>query len=205
MILTSELLSQFEWLEHGFGTRLASIDQDSMASLTQIHSSLTMVVMAPGCAGEADALFTGTPGLAVSIRTADCYPILIVDRSTRAVAAVHAGWRGTAAEIVKRTVVGMGAVFGTRPENVYAVIGPGIGACCYEVGVEVAAQFGRKRAGHLDLAAVNRRQLLEAGVPGEQIDAVGGCTFCEAETFYSYRRQKEEAGRMVSFIRQRSK
>ena len=204
MILTSELLSQFHWLEHGFGTRLARLDQDTMASLKQIHSSLSMVVTNTGCAGEADSLLTSTPGLAVSIRTADCYPILLADRETRAVAAVHAGWRGTAAEIVKRTIVQMTAEFGARPENIYAVIGPGIGACCYQVGEEVAARFGRKHAGHLDLAAVNRRQLLEAGVPGEQIDAVGGCTFCEAATFYSYRREKEEAGRMVSFIRQRS-
>jgi YfiH family protein len=204
MILTSELLSQFPWLEHGFGTRLARIDQDTMASLQQIHSSLSMTVMEPGCAGEADSLVTSTPGLAVSVRTADCYPILIADKATRAVAAVHAGWRGTAAAIAKRTVSRMEEEFGTRPENIYAVLGPGIGACCYEVGEDVAAHFGRKRAGHLDLAALNRRQLLEAGVPGEQIDAVGSCTFCEAEKFYSYRREKEEAGRMVSFIRQRN-
>jgi YfiH family protein len=201
MILTSPLLSQFDWLEHGFGTRHSQIDQEAMASLAQIHSSLTATVTEPGCAGEADSLLTATPSLAVSIRTADCYPILLADARTRTVAAVHAGWRGTAEEIVKKTVSRMQTEFASRALDIHAVIGPGIGACCYEVGEEVAARFGRKRAGHLDLAAVNRRQLLESGVPGEQIDAVGGCTFCEAQMYYSFRREKEAAGRMVSFIR----
>jgi copper oxidase (laccase) domain-containing protein len=98
--------------------------------------------------------------------------LLIADTRTRAVAAVHAGWRGTAAEIVIRTLQRMRGEFGTDPKDVFAVIGPGIGACCYQVGEDVALQFGRKKAGHLDLAAVNRRQLLLAGLPGEQIDAV---------------------------------
>ena len=201
MILTSGLLTQFDWLEHGFGTKHSHIDQDAMASLKQVHSSLLLRTDGPGCAGEADALLTRTSGVALSIRTADCYPILIADKGSRAVAAVHAGWRGTAVEIVKKAVAMLREEFGGQTSDIFAVIGPGIGACCYEVGPEVAAQFGRKRAGYLDLAAVNRRQLLEAGVPGEQIDAVGGCTFCEAEMFYSYRREKEQAGRMVSFIR----
>ncbi len=153
-----------------------------------------------GVAGEGDALVAGT-GVSVSIRTADCFPVLIVDKRTRAVSAVHAGWRGTAAEIVRKAVIKLRGEYDTKPEDIYAVVGPGIGACCYQVGEDVAKIFGRKQAGYLDLATLNRRQLLLEGVPGEQIDAVGGCTYCERELFHSFRRDKDQAGRMVSYIR----
>jgi YfiH family protein len=199
MILTSPLLSQFAWLEHGFGTRLAQVDQAAMASLKQIHSDRVLIAAESGPAGEGDALIAGA-GVPVSVRTADCFPLLIADKRTRSVSAVHAGWRGTAAEIVRKAVAALRTEFDTRPEDIYAVIGPGIGACCYEVGEDVARQFGRKGAGYLDLATINRRQLLLEGVPGEQIDAVGGCTHCERELFHSFRRDKDRAGRMVSYI-----
>jgi YfiH family protein len=204
MILTSPLLGQFEWLEHGFGTRLDVVEQDRMASLKQIHSGTVLVADQLGCAGVGDALISSQPGTFVSVRTADCFPVLMADKRTHAVAAVHAGWRGTAAEIVIHTLHRMHEEFGTDPQDVFAVIGPGIGACCYRVGEDVALKFGRKKAGHLDLAAVNRRQLLIAGMPGEQIDAVGSCTYCDAETFHSFRRDKEQAGRMISYIGARS-
>lgn len=201
MILKSPLLEQFEWVDHGFGTRLSRLDQTRMASLQQVHSATVLVANQPtGSAGRGDALLSAAAGTLVSIRTADCYPVLLADRRTRTVAAVHAGWRGTAAEIVIRSVERMRESFGTDPGDIFAVIGPGIGACCYEVGEEVAAKFGRKRAGYLDLAAVNRRQLLTAGIPGEQIDAVGSCTFCDARTFHSFRRDGDQAGRMISYI-----
>jgi hypothetical protein len=201
MILTSPLLSQFDWLEHGFGTRLSAFKQDRMASLKQVHSATVLVADPPqGCSGEGDALISTHSGIFVSVRTADCFPVLLADTRTHAVAAVHAGWRGTAAEIVIRTLEKMREECSTDPRDVFAVIGPGIGACCYFVGDDVALKFGRKIAGHLDLAAVNRRQLLMAGMPGEQIDAVGSCTFCDAEMFHSYRRDKETSGRMISYI-----
>jgi len=91
--------------------------------------------------------------------------------------------------------------FGTEPENVYAAIGPGIGRCCYEVGAEVARQFGLPEAGRLDLAVENRTQLIAAGLRPERINQVGGCTFCHPEQFFSWRRDHDPAGRMISFIR----
>jgi len=201
MILTSPLLAQLDWLQHGFGTRLSGFDQGRMASLKQVHSATVLVAERPeGCAGEGDALVSSRPGTLVSVRTADCFPVLMADTRNRVVAAVHAGWRGTEGEIVIRTLELMRQNFQTDPNDVVAVIGPGIGACCYFVGEDVARKFGRKIACHLDLAAVNRRQLLMAGMPGEQIDAVGSCTFCDAEMFHSFRRDKEKAGRMVSYI-----
>jgi len=182
-----------------------------MASLKQIHSSLSFVATPSlvagsvangpvGCVGEGDALLTAEPGMTVSIRTADCFPILLADPVHRAVAAVHAGWRGTAAEIVQETLGHMRREYGTLPTDVSAAIGPGIGVCCYQVGEEVARRFGKDTGGNLDLADENLRQLTRAGVPRGQIDLTGACTFCDAERFYSFRREGERAGRMISFI-----
>jgi len=199
--LTSTLLGQLNWLEHGFGTRDSVIDQESMASLKQIHSSVVFGTHVVGCAGEGDALVTHEPGLAVSIRTADCFPILLADPATRSVAAIHAGWRGTADSVVLASLGRMKDEFGTDPRTVYAAIGPGIGACCYEVGLDVAQRFGKREAGRLDLAAENRSQLIAAGLHPDRIDAVGGCTACNPAQFFSWRRDQDRAGRMISFIR----
>jgi len=198
-VLYSSLLTGLKWLDHGFGTRADSVPQESMASLKQIHSGIVLLGEQIGCAGEGDALVTALAGVPVSIRTADCYPILLADNRNRAVAAVHAGWRGTAARIVIRTLEEMHRLYGTAAADVYATIGPGIGECCYEVGADVARQFGLE-AGRIDLAAINRRQLLDAGVAEHSIDVLGGCTKCDAHLFHSYRRDQLAAGRMVSYI-----
>jgi len=151
-------------------------------------------------AGEGDALVTAQARVPVSIRTADCYPILLADPRHFAVAAVHAGWRGTAARIVVRTIEQMRARFGTDAADLRVAIGPGIGGCCYHVGVEVARQFGLEEAGKIDLAEMNHRLLVENGVAAERIQVLGGCTRCDADLFHSFRRDKESAGRMVSWI-----
>jgi YfiH family protein len=200
MILHSPLLSQLAWIDHGFGTRLAPLSQEGMASLKQIHSATALAAQHPGCAGQGDALLTRSPGLRLSVRSADCYPILLADTRNRAVAAVHAGWRGAADEIVVKTIVKMSGLFGTSAADIFAAIGPGIGACCYEVGAEVARLFGLEEAGRIDLAAANRRQLLDTGVEEQHIDVLGGCTFCDSARFYSFRREKDQAGRMISYI-----
>jgi polyphenol oxidase len=199
-VLYSPLLAELKWLQHGFGTRTDTVPQESMASLKQIHSGLVLVAEQIGRAGEGDALVTARDGVPVSVRTADCYPLLLADGRNRAVAAVHAGWRGTAAHIAVRALEEMHRLYGTEATDVYAAIGPGIGACCYEVGAEVARQFGLEHAGRIDLAAINRRQLLDAGVAEHRIDVLGGCTKCDAHLFHSYRRDQLAAGRMVSYI-----
>jgi hypothetical protein len=203
--LVSNAFSHFDWLDHGFGTRHSPLTQDNMASLTQIHSALVLRASEPGCAGEADALITNRPGVTLSIRTADCFPILLADPEHRAVAGIHAGWRGTAEEIVCRTIDTMRSHFGTSPGQITAAIGPGIGKCCYEVGEDVARRLGIERFGmeaacRIDLAAINRAQLIRAGVLASHIDTLGRCTFCDSALFHSYRRDREQAGRMISFI-----
>ena len=200
-ILTSNLLQSLPWLEHGFGTRHANLNQTTMASVKQIHSAVAWLAREPGCMGEGDALLTGEPNVAVSVRTADCFPILLADPKTHTVAAIHAGWRGTVSGVVRTSLDRMRSEFGTDPVNVYAAIGPGIGACCYHVGVDVARQFGLREAGNLDLAVENRNQLIAAGLQTNRIEQVGGCTFCHPAQFFSWRRDHDRAGRMVSFIR----
>ena len=198
--LASSLLARLPWIQHGFGTRHFEVLPEDFAGLKQIHSNLVLVVDRKGMCGQGDALVTNVSGLTIAVRTADCYPILLADTRHRAAAAVHAGWRGTITHIVEQAIEKMRTEFGTLPADVHAAIGPGIGACCYEVGEEVASQFGYCGRAHLDLARENRRQLVSAGVEPQNIEALGVCTFCDAERFFSYRREKEKAGRMTSYI-----
>jgi YfiH family protein len=196
----SPLLEGFSWIDHAFGTRDAAWSQEGMASLRQIHSGIALIAERPGCIGEGDALVTNLPGLAVSVKTADCFPILLVNARARVVAAVHAGWRGTAAGVGPAAIETMKA----DPGDIHAAIGPGIGVCCYHVGEDVARQFGMRQAGPLDLAEVNRRQLIDAGVPERQIEVLRACTCCDAKRFHSYRRDQQQAGRMISYIRMKT-
>ena len=212
-ILRMPALEAFSWLDHGFGTKHSADwpPEDARATLKQIHSTLVTVAHQPGLLGEGDALVTAKPGLYVTIKTADCIPVLLVDPDHKAVAAVHAGWRGAAGNIVRSAIDTMVIEFHTNPAALWAAIGPGIRKCCYEVSGEVAAQFApwlteHSSAGNgtmLDLTEVIRRQLAEVGLPNEHILGVAGvewCTRCEAETLHSFRRDKESAGRMFSAI-----
>jgi hypothetical protein len=113
-----------------------------LITLRQFHSDVICLAVAP-CneAPKADALITRTPGLLLGVQTADCVPILLTDTRQRAVAAIHAGWRGTLARIAVKTLGRMSMEFGTRPDDVVAAVGPAIGQSCYEVGPEVAQAF----------------------------------------------------------------
>ena len=206
-------LEQFSWLEHGFGTR-GSGDwpaEAARATLTQIHSTRVTVACRLGLLGEGDALLTGQPGLYVAVKTADCIPLLLVDPVHRAVAAVHAGWRGTAGNIVRSAIDTMVSEFHTEPSQLWAAIGPGIGKCCYEVSGDVAKRFApwwpESSSGEramLDLPAVNRRQLIEAGVlPEHVLGNTDWCTRCKTTVLHSFRRDGAAAGRMLSGIRVR--
>ena len=124
-------------------------------TLRQIHSDMIVRVDAEALAEAAnprqgDALITRDPGLLLIVQTADCIPILLADTRQRAIAAIHSGWRGTAQRIAEKTLGRMRMEFGTRPEDVVAAIGPGIGRCCYEVGHEVVAEFAAKFPGARD-------------------------------------------------------
>ncbi|HEY3937619.1 MAG TPA: peptidoglycan editing factor PgeF [Bryobacteraceae bacterium] len=199
---------EFVWQQHGFGTRSANPPAD--VTLRQIHSDL--VWNAHGLKDreqQGDALISNEPGRSVGVRTADCVPILLLDARRRAVAAVHAGWRGTFSQIVTRAVEKMAADFGTLPGDVRAALGPAIRECCYEVGWDVARRFealfpedtGPPGKRHLNLVEANRRHLLAAGVPIEGIFDCGLCTSCPSRHFFSFRREPQDPGRMLASIR----
>lgn len=201
-MIHSPLLKELPNVEHGFGTRAedAWLGEQGHAWLRQVHSDRIVEPKQEGLQGEADALVTTVPELWISIRTADCIPVLLVDPSAQVAAAVHAGWRGTAERIVAKTLLRMQEL-GAQVSDIRAAIGPGIGACCYEVGPEVAARFGLSGRAHLDLAAENERQLLDGGLDLSQIWQAKCCTKCDVELFHSFRRDGEAAGRLVSAIR----
>jgi YfiH family protein len=196
-------LDLLPWLVHGFGTRQSDIPAafGQLATLKQIHSASCVDADGrSGVLGQGDALVEDTPGSIIAVKTADCIPILLVDERRRAVAAIHAGWRGTAARIAPAAIDAMRARFGTRPEDLHAAIGPGIGGCCYEVGSEVMERFGGQGRGLLDLEAENRRQLEQSGVTPSCIYASHLCTMCRGEEFHSFRRDRDAAGRLFSYV-----
>lgn len=166
----------------------------------------------PPCEIEADGVI-GLDGAVVGVRTADCVPILLFDPASGAAAAVHAGWRGTAARIVGKAVERLGRDHGARPSELLAAIGPAIGPCCYEVGGDLADRFEALLGGmvvnrappapHLDLLAANRRWLEEAGMLADRIDDLRACTACDAGRFFSHRRDAGRTGRHLSVIASR--
>ena len=200
-VFESEIVQRLPCLTHGFGSRNSIGWPGAYTNVKQIHSDRVVVAHSTeGLIAEGDALITsGSPSL-VGVRTADCVPLLLVDPDKRAVAAVHAGWRGTVARIALKTVDRLGEEFGSSPDRLLAAIGPSIGKCCFEVGPEVAEKFGLQGTTHVDLVEANAQQLREAGLSPENIDIAGLCTMCDGNRFHSFRRDKESAGRMVAAI-----
>lgn len=210
-VLRSSVLDELPWLQHGFGTRHGAEwpPPEGFTSVRQVHSNHVVVTgHQTGVLGEGDALISNRPGSLISVRSADCLPILIADVRNRAVAAVHAGWKGTVAGICVTTVRALEREYGSRPEDLRIVIGPGIGACCFEIGPEVAVQFRTvfperddlvNRA-RVDLAEANLRQLLAEGLIRSHISISGVCTCCATQLYHSYRRDRDSAGRVISGI-----
>jgi purine-nucleoside/S-methyl-5'-thioadenosine phosphorylase / adenosine deaminase len=159
---------------------------------------------------EADVAIGRDPLFLLTVRAADCVPILLADRQSGAIAAVHAGWRGTAAGAVLAAVQALTWRFGTEPRDVVAAIGPSIGPCCYAVGDELLEKFKLHpdasrwfdRAGglHFDLWQATRDQLERAGVRSQNIHTSELCTFDHPDVFHSYRRDGKAAGRLAAAI-----
>jgi YfiH family protein len=182
--------------------------------MRQVHGSIVRTAV-PGAspALECDGLATDRRGLGVAVQSADCVPLLLWASERNAVAAVHAGWRGSLARVAAKAIEHLRASYGARPDELHAAIGPSIRICCYEVGDEVIEAFsssgrdhsriskpGPRGRRHLDLVEDNRSQLLGAGVPERQIYDSARCTHCEPESFPSYRRDGPGAGRLLGWI-----
>jgi YfiH family protein len=197
-------------VRHGFGLR----NSPALAAVRrprQVHGVQIACADAAGELGEADAVFTTRPGVAVGVITADCVPVLV--SAGAAVAAIHAGWRGLAAGVIPRALTALrecvpGAEF-------VAAVGPCIGPCCYEVDEPVLAALrvrfaatldgalSATRPGHakLDLPALARSALTAGGVDADRIGAVtDACTRCDAVRFHSFRRDAAAAGRLLSWV-----
>ena len=218
----SQRLSLFDGVVHGFadrhiGTNSSAIEKQfnlsKVAQLKQVHSGDVVIVEdinKHNNITEGDALITNLAGVGIGIRTADCVPILIVDKGKSVIAAVHAGWRGTWSEIVVNTVNMIESKYEVSPSDLTAVIGPSIKNCCYEVGEDVASLFKDKFDNTsqylsntdqskylLDLSIANRIGLQKAGVV--DIEILDICTKCN-ENFYSYRREGRGVSTQLSFI-----
>jgi YfiH family protein len=193
-------------------SRLRQATGLGFARVRQVHGARVVRLDAPAAPSEeADAVVTAAPGVAATVSVADCVPVLLADPVSGAVAAVHAGWRGTLARVVAAAVAALRAEYGARPGDLLAAIGPSIGPCCYEVSEDLARQFeaqlgpeaaprtGRPRP-HLDLWAANERVLRDAGVGAARVERLGRCTACEREVFFSHRRDAGTSGRQVGFV-----
>lgn len=165
---------------------------------------------------DADGLITATPGLCLTIFYADCVPVLLYDPQKRVIAAVHSGWRGTALAIAQKAAGKMAAEYGSRPEDILAAIGPGIGPCCFETHADVptalTAQLGQGAAPYMipkverpgkfavDLKGIIRWELLEAGLREEHIATLPLCTACHPELYWSHRTMGEQRGNHAAMI-----
>lgn len=169
---------------------------------------------------EGDAWVSASADLVLTIRTADCVPILLVAPRARAAAAVHAGWRGALDGVIAEAVASLGARYGADPAEIQAALGPSIGGCCYTFGAEhratFAERFGPGSAAAwrtdeldpdrtwLDLRFVCRLALEQAGLPAEAIATIGPCTADHPDELHSFRRDGAYAGRQLSYIGWRS-
>ncbi len=174
----------------------------------QVHGDEICVVEKPGNFNGFDAKITDRPGLLLTVTAADCVPTLVFDKRNRAIAAVHAGWRGTVAGLVGKTVLRMKKEFGTLPEDCLAWVGTCIGVEDFEVGNEVARLFsgehkvwdearGKYR---VDLKTANRDQLLRIGVPAGQVEVSRFSTVGDNDRFFSFRKEGPATGRFWGVI-----
>jgi YfiH family protein len=207
-----------EWARVG---QALQVEVDDLLLIRQVHGR-GVAIARKGRQGtwlrpEADVIISDDSRAAIGVRVADCAPILLADTRSGAVAAVHAGWRGTVRGAAVVAVEAMAREFAADPGDLIAAIGPCLGPCCGEVGVEVVQAFrdaghgdadiarwlapGASGRPHLDLWGANRDHLAAAGVPKANIHIAALCTKTHADTFHSFRAHGASAGRMVGVIR----
>ena len=192
---------------------LLGIDSNRLVMPHQVHDCVVRRIDGPqqGVIEGVDAVMTDVPQLCIGVSTADCIPVLLYDSIHRAVSAVHAGWRGAVLRIVQKAVEAMHDTYGTAPADLQAVIGPGISLDSFEVGDEVYDQFlsagfdmqpisRRDAKWHIDLPMCNRLQLMEAGIPSNNIQMTNICTYQQYDRYFSARRLGIQSGRIYTGI-----
>lgn len=190
-----------------FFTGLGKKEEETAGS-HQIHGDALLMVKKPGQYEGYDALMTDKKGILLSITIADCTPVLIYDSANDAIAAVHAGWKGTVKKLVRKTLGQMAEHFGTRGEDCHAYIGTCIDECSFEVDVDVADAFDasfkrwdeKRSKFFINLKQANREQLLDFGLPAAQVEVSPFSTCLDNERFFSYRKENGKTGRMLAVI-----
>ena len=196
--------------QHGLA-ELLSVPCENVYMPVQQHTDKVLVLDHDLVPGVADAVISSSKGIFIAVQAADCVPVLLFDRKQKVAGAVHAGWRGTAASILKKTIEMMSLRFFSSPQDIIVAIGPSIGGCCYEAGCEVfEAVKGASGEGDyysrngekycIDLATANKHQATASGVRPEQIWLADECTFCHPSKYYSYRFAKGPTGRQCGVI-----
>ena len=193
----------------------AGYDPEQLQAMRHVHGTAVWAVGEPiPDPAEFDALVTDKPGPVLGAFAADCIPLLFADPVARVIGAAHAGWRGTVNGVATNVLARMGEL-GAKPADIRVALGPSIGPECFEVGPEVVEQFraafgdmpgmvvqGPKKQ-HVDLRVATRAVLERAGVRPEHIDDRPPCTKCEADRFFSYRRDGRDGGVHMAFIAMR--
>ena len=181
---------------------------EKIVTILQVHGRRVLMAtpryLENGKISEADAAITDVAHLPLAVRTADCLSIFIFDPKQKAIGLVHAGWKGTKKKIVSNTIAMMKKKFSSQTKNLKVAFGPSIRSCCYQVGEEFKKYFPKevseKALGlYFDLPLANRNQLLALGVERKNILDMKFCTCCD-QRFFSYRREGERTGRMISLI-----
>lgn len=188
-------------------------ERSSLVYMRQIHSDRVVMIAEEArfdTPPECDALITDRILIPLMVMSADCTPILLYDPDTRAIGAVHAGREGALNAILPKTVAAMEKAYGTRPGNLLVSMGPSIGGCCYEInpliastvtalGYSGALRYEDSKV-FLDVNAILLRQLEAAGVPAEAVEVSGECTACRCDTYFSYRADARQTGRIAGVI-----
>ncbi|HWI40602.1 MAG TPA: peptidoglycan editing factor PgeF [Verrucomicrobiae bacterium] len=190
---------------------------EMLVSVNQVHGVDLLVINSPNPDYshfhklECDGIVCSVPGVLVGVTVADCAPVLLLDPVKKVAAALHAGWKGTAANICRKGVEAMVTVFSCDPHDILAGVGPAIGPCCYQVDQPVLAALAKSGYDRfatpdgdgkwrLDLAEANVAQLLDAGLKEGNIERSGVCVSCTPDLYFSYRRDDGDTGRQMGFI-----
>jgi len=215
-------------IRHGFATRCGHLEDvvpTPIARLKQIHGANGLILpeepadrseffeTSTNLLPHADGLITNCPEITIAVAVADCLPVLIADPVAGVIAAVHAGWRGLSTGVIENAIGLMASAFGTKPTDCVVGIGPSIGPCCYEVGPEVLAAFNnqgydaeapvpfaKSERPHCNLGSVASAITQKLGVRQPNIANAGVCTKCNSDWLWSYRRDGDNAGRMLCGI-----
>jgi YfiH family protein len=217
MIISLQELNRFP-VSHGISDRQIShadflkrlgIPPKGLVRLQQVHGGKVVKIDAKtALSGEipgADGAITGAKGIALSVRTADCLPVLFYDPEHNAIGIAHAGWKSTKEKIAKNVIEAMKANYRSVPSRVLVWMGPALRQCCYEVNSEFLVHFPDSvvkmaHRHYFDLVGENAEQLIAAGISAKNIFDCGICTACKNDEFFSFRKEKDKAGRMLSVI-----